>query len=200
VLGIYEEVESVRVVTEGGELHAEQVISTLPLPVYKKMEVKSAFDLGPLVEALPYTPIHQVHFRAEPRDYNLWSDGPMERIFTHRDASGAPTGLYRAWINGRGATHQMITANAYDTPRLALPELMGGEVEILNTVAWTGFHLFSGGAYRHFQPGQSKAFGRAFEDQSGRVRFAGEHSSLFHTGMEGAMESAEREVYSLLGY
>jgi len=200
VRAIRESADGVEVETEGRVWRAEQVISTLPLPVYKKMEMRTTFDVIALAEELPYTPIHQVHFRSDPIDYHIWSDGPMERIFAHHDAEGQPTGLFRAWINGRGANHQTITANARDTSRLALPELLGQEVEILREVSWTALNPLAGGAYRHFKPGQSKQYGRAFGDQTGRVRFAGEHTSLIYTGMEGAMESGEREAYGLLGY
>ena len=199
VLAIHEDAHGVSVLTEMKGFRAPHVISSLPLPVYRRVEMRTAFDISPLVDAIPYTAIHQVHFRATPRDHNIWSDEPMERVFAHRDSEGTPSGLFRAWINGRGAVNRILSADARLAPDKALPKVMGEDVDMVRDIDWGPLNPLAGGAYRHFQPGQSRAFGRAFEAQSGRVRFAGEHTSSFHTGLEGAMESGEREAFRLLG-
>ena len=193
VTAIREYPDLVEIDAGGRTLRAAQAVSTLPLPVYRKIAVEADLDIAALAEALPYTQIRQVHFRSESKDHHIWSDGPMERVFVHRDAEGFPTGLFRAWINGPPARE-----SGNDAARLAA--LMGEPVEILRHVDWTNSNPFAGGAYRHFRPGQSAAFGNVFEDQSGRVQFAGEHTSRFHTGLEGAMESGERAAFAVMGY
>ena len=192
VVSIRETADSVQVETGTKVWRAPHAVSTLPLPVYKTVQTDTAFDIRALSNALPYTPIRQVHFMAEPRAHHIWSDGPMERVFAHRDADGAPTGLHRAWINGTGALQR-------EDDRAELAALVGSDVDIRATVDWTPANPLAGGAYRHFAPGQSMRFGKAFADAPGRVRFAGEHAGVVHTGLESAMESGERAAFHILG-
>lgn len=51
---------------------------------------------------------------------------------------------------------------------------------------------FSGGAYTVFQPGQQQRLHHAICMPEGRVHFAGEHASLLHRWVEGAVESGLR--------
>lgn len=49
----------------------------------------------------------------------------------------------------------------------------------------------------HWAPGQIKAWAKTMALPSGRIHFAGEHTSFLHTGMEGAMESGERAAIEI---
>jgi monoamine oxidase len=55
------------------------------------------------------------------------------------------------------------------------------------TMAWPN-EVFTGGGYAVYRPGQVAPFYPVFRDGTGRIRFAGEHSS----GLAGYMESAVR--------
>jgi monoamine oxidase len=57
---------------------------------------------------------------------------------------------------------------------------------------WTLGHM----AYR--APGQIRAFGTVLAEPHGRIHFAGEHTALLTSGMEGAMESGERAALEIL--
>lgn len=63
--------------------------------------------------------------------------------------------------------------------------------EVGATHAWQN-DPFSGGAYTVFQPGQQQRLHRFICMPEGRVHFAGEHASLLHRWVEGAVESGLR--------
>jgi monoamine oxidase len=56
----------------------------------------------------------------------------------------------------------------------------------------------SSGAFAWFTPGQHSALYRDVVAPEGRILFAGEHASLSHTWMQGALESALRAVREIL--
>ena len=59
---------------------------------------------------------------------------------------------------------------------------------------WTASNSRAGGAYMHWAPGQIARWAGRMGEPADRLVFAGEHLGLVHTGMEAAMESAERAV------
>lgn len=78
-------------------------------------------------------------------------------------------------------------------PQLAEPGM------VLRTVGWSwDRHPWSGGAFAWFNPGQHSTLYRHLLEPEGRVHFAGEHASLNHTWMQGALESALRAVKEIL--
>lgn len=70
---------------------------------------------------------------------------------------------------------------------------------VRRTVGWSwDRHPWSGGAFAWFNPGQHSALYRHLLEPEGRIHFAGEHASLSHTWMQGALESALRVVREVL--
>ena len=59
-------------------------------------------------------------------------------------------------------------------------------------------HPYSGGAFAWFMPGQHTKLYRYVAAPEGRIHFAGEHASLAHTWMQGALESGLRAVQQML--
>jgi monoamine oxidase len=59
-------------------------------------------------------------------------------------------------------------------------------------------HPYSGGAFAWFMPGQHSSLHRYLIAPADRIYFAGEHASLTHTWMQGALESALRAVREML--
>lgn len=57
---------------------------------------------------------------------------------------------------------------------------------------------YSQGAFCWFSAGQHEALYRYLIEPEGRFFFAGEHASLTHTWMQGALESALRAVAQML--
>jgi monoamine oxidase len=78
-------------------------------------------------------------------------------------------------------------------PQLTDPSL------IRHTASWSwDNHPLASGAFAWFFPGQQSALYRYIVAPEGRVYFAGEHASLTHTWMQGALESGLRAVREML--
>lgn len=78
-------------------------------------------------------------------------------------------------------------------PQLAEPGM------VTRTVGWAwDRHAWSGGAFAWFNPGQHTALHHHLLAPEGRIHFAGEHASLAHTWMQGALESALRAVKEVI--
>ena len=70
-------------------------------------------------------------------------------------------------------------------------------VEPAAVVNWVKYPWMKGhNAYR--APGNITRFGNVVATPHGRIHFAGEHTSVFAMGMEGAMESGERAAFEIL--
>jgi len=71
------------------------------------------------------------------------------------------------------------------------------EFEVGASHAWYN-DPWAGGAFALFDPGQQTALQAAVVAPEGRVLFAGEHCSLYHAWIQGALESgirAAREIH-----
>jgi monoamine oxidase len=78
-------------------------------------------------------------------------------------------------------------------PQLAEPRI------VTHTASWSwDNHPLSGGAFAWFMPGQHTSLHSAVVAPEGRIFFAGEHASLTHTWMQGALQSALRAVREML--
>jgi monoamine oxidase len=70
---------------------------------------------------------------------------------------------------------------------------------IRHTASWSwDNHPYSSGAFAWFLPGQHASLHRHIVAPEGRIFFAGEHASLTHTWMQGALESGLRATRELL--
>ena len=70
---------------------------------------------------------------------------------------------------------------------------------VRQTASWSwDNHPYSGGAFAWFMPGQHSTLHRHIIASEGRIHFAGEHASLTHTWMQGALESGLRAVREML--
>lgn len=205
--------DAVTVKTSRGESYrAPHCICALPFGALRHVTINAPLRLvqTDAISALPYTQILQIHMRAQtpfwekdglPAD--MWTDLPIERMFANRNVDGVPTGLFRVWINGHGATRSIWQDRSQIPDRLrgfmkaARPE-SGGEFDVLAVQDWTRKNSFAGGAYMHWAPGQIKRWAGEMGAPAGRLSFAGEHLSHLHTGMEGAMEAGENAVFDLM--
>jgi monoamine oxidase len=76
------------------------------------------------------------------------------------------------------------------------PEVLN-EFEVGASVSWHDPKIFSGGAFAFFIPGQMGVLYDDIVAPEGLVHFAGEHASFEHGWVEGAIESALREVLTI---
>lgn len=190
--------------TSSGTFTAPFAISTLPFPVLRQLDTSGVEGLTarqPILEAMPYTQIQQVHLSLEqgPDDdlpLNMWTDTAIERVFAVRDKSGEAVGL-TCWVNGTGVQRDISDADWAGLAQDTLRTQRGIKATARQIVRWDADQPLSGGAYMHWAPGQITPWAEAILEPAGRLHFAGEHTSYLHTGMEGAMESAERAAFAV---
>ncbi len=197
---------------DGESLRADFCIVALPFPAVAKLNIEPALTAvhADAVNGLPYTQILQLHLAAETPFWEtdgtpamMWTDGPLERVFSARDRETNEIVGLTAWINGEHA-RGLATQPDGALERLARSELMrirpasNGEVRLLKAVRWTDAASYAGGAYMHWAPGQAGQWAEKMTAPQGRIHFAGEHLSYLHTGMEGAMEAGERAARQIV--
>ncbi len=213
VSNIHADDQGVSIETRAGKkFRAADCICSLPFGALRHVKAKAPLTNAhkEAINYLPYTQILQVHFEVEypywdkdnlPAD--MWTDLPMERLFANRNLEGELTGLARMWINGTGAaainpkTDEKISEIAQSWISKVRPE--AGKINVYKIQRWTKSNSLAGGAYMHWAPGQIKKWAEKMGQSAGRLHFCGEHLSHLHTGMEGAMESAENTAFRLLG-
>lgn len=192
------------------KVHADYCIVALPFPAVRKLNVspRPSSLQADAIAGLPYTQILQLHLAVETPFWEsdglppaMWTDGPLERIFATK--AGGDIVALNAWINGENARAAALMDDA-TLERVAQNEFArlrpasAGKVRLLKAVRWTQGASYAGGAYMHFAPGQTAAWAGTMGAAIGRIRFAGEHLSYLHTGMEGACESGHEAAMSIL--
>lgn len=203
VAGVRVDADGVSLTLNGGdELHAPFAILAVPFPALPPIEdARTGRVSRPAFAELPYTQIQQIHMSLERESIDglpleMWSDGPLERVFVVRDEGGSPVGL-TAWINGTGTDPSRNEADAFELARDWLSRHRGLKVTPRRYVRWDRAQPLSGGAYMHLAPGQVSRWAADMARAHGRLHFAGEHLSFLHTGMEGAMESGEAAALAI---
>jgi len=205
--------DRVSVETANGKSYsAPYCVCTLPFGTLRNIAIKAFMpaEQSTAIRELPYTQILQIHMKAQQRFWekdglaaDMWTDLPIERIFSDRNPDGTPNGLFRVWINGRGARRSVWEDRSKVEDRVkaymkTVRPASEGQFDVLAIQDWTTSNPLAGGAYMHWAPGQISRWADQMGAPSGRILFAGEHLSRLHSGMEGAMESGENAAFHLL--
>jgi monoamine oxidase len=192
--------------TNGTTLRAAAVVAAVPFPTLRAMLIRAPLsrETREGIAALPYTQIKQVFLEPEKRYWeadgmpiDMWTDGPLERVFSVRDRESKDTGIVYIWLNGTGA--QGFDLASIGPTMAALRPASEGKFKIRHVQDWTNTNPHAGGAYMHWAPGQIGRLAGKMGAPAGRLFFAGEHLGLVHTGMEAAFESAQRAAGEVLG-
>lgn len=211
VLGIRQESDGVSVTCRNGErFDARFAVVSVPFPVLADIAVEPALPprFAEAVRTLPYNTITQIKLAFRSRFWEqdelpvqVVSDGLVERVMAVPDHDGELRTL-NVWINGLEAR----ALDRYDEPEQgrrvvaaleALRPAARGQLEVLDVTSW-GRNPWARGAYHFWGREQVGRFGEALREPVGRLHFVGEHMAEFQQGMEGAMESAEREVFRIM--
>lgn len=196
---------------DGGRYAAPLALVSIPFSVLRTIRLDPAppADLAELIRTLPYNCITQVKlaFRSPFWQQDglppaMVGDGIFEKVFATPAENGE---LYElnAWIDGEGAA----ALDQYPEPEIGQRVLAAieaarpaarGQLEVVNVTSW-GRNPWSRGSYHFWGPRQVTRLGGAIERPWGPVHWIGEHTALLQQGIEGAMESAERESLAVLG-
>lgn len=196
--------KGVEIRTASGNFNAPFCICTLPYSTLKYVDTQynsRKLARQTIINQMPYTQIQQVHLTLN-APFNdglpetMWTDTPIERVFPIRDKSGDTVAL-NCWINGDGVRKEYSDQEWKLLAETTLRKTRSINATAREVIRWDESQPFSGGAYMHWAPGQISTWAEKILEPVGRLHFAGEHTSYLHTGMEGAMESAERAAYSV---
>lgn len=196
------------------------LLCTLPLPVLSRLEVSPPFS-GPKNQAIRqinYDSSTKVLAIARRR---FWEEGD-DKIFGGGSATDLPTGFTYYPSDNADARDPEVTARrsvllasyTWGQPARRLAALPSKDIKeftlqnlrhlhpqlekadlIEDAVRWSwDTFKWSSGAFAWFQPGQHTALHKDLVTPEGRIFLAGEHTSLDHTWMQGALESGQRAV------
>jgi len=199
------------------------VLCTLPCPVLTRVGFEPALS-GPKARAireLNYDSSTKVLAVARRRFWEIddgifgggtFTDLPIATAYYPSDnalsknprVSAGPGVLLASYSWGQAArrlaslAHAERVAAVLESLSIVHPQLRDGSL-VRHTASWSwDNHPLSGGAFAWFLPGQHSALHRHIVAPEGRVHFAGEHASLTHTWMQGALESGLRAVREML--
>lgn len=186
-------------------LEAEKLVCTIPFSVLRSVKFSPALPSAKTkaINELDYTQITKVFHQAKYFEWDrralgssIWTDTPLERIFSTTGKSGDERGLFTIWTDGVGSKflEAMSDEKRIEYAREKFVEVlpfMKGSIEKSYTLSWS-LDEFARGAYSHFKVGQLTSLKPYIKTPVGNIHFAGEHTAEESPGMEGALESAER--------
>jgi monoamine oxidase len=211
VVGIRAEADGVDVdCRDGTRYHADFVLSSIPFSVlrYIAMQPEPPAPQMAMIRSLPYNHITQIKLGFRSRFWEkdelpaaMISDSAFEKLAA-TPGEDRELHVLNCWIDGQRAaeldeyTDEQIGARVLTDIESARPAA-AGQLEVLDVTAW-GKNPYSRGCYHFWAPGQVRLYGESATRPWGRGHWIGEHVATLQQGIEGAMESAEREVLAVL--
>lgn len=191
----------------------DYAILTLPFPVLRHIEVQPAFSHAKrrAIRQLHYDASAKIFFQCRRRfweeDDGIFGGGtltdlPVRNLYYAEHGRETGRGVLLAsytWSEdaqrwGSLAPHDRLT-QALENVALIHPQVL----ETFEAGASKMWHddEFAGGAFALFDPGQQTLLHDAICAPEGRVHFAGEHASLGHAWIQGAIESGLRAAHEI---
>jgi monoamine oxidase len=194
----------------------DYAICTLPFPVLSNIEVSPLMcrRKRQAIRELRYNPSTKILFQVRHRFWEgagagivggtTATDLPIRRIVypSHSDPDTERGVLLASYTWGQDALRWGSMAEedrieqALEDVAKVHPEILT-EFEVGATHAWFN-DPHAGGAFAQFEPGQATRIQPHIITPEGRLHFAGEHCSLYHAWIQGALESgirAAREIH-----
>jgi monoamine oxidase len=201
--------------TPAGQFQAsgDYALVTVPFPVLRHVEILQPFSRAKqrAIRQLHYDASAKIWFQCRRR---FWEDD--EGIFGGGTATDLPIRVVYYPDHGRETGRGVILASytwSEDAqrwgsldPKSRLMEALDDLAEIHPQVreefecgASKMWHddEYAGGAFALFDPGQQSLLYRDIIAPEGRIYFAGEHASLYHAWIQGAIESGLREAAAI---
>lgn len=195
---------------DGKTFKAKFVVCTLPASVLRTFKIEPGLPAlqAEAVASIPYGQSTSIFFAIKEKFWEV--DGLGSSLWTNGAAGRAynwviPNGNY-IWMYLTGPVNQGLRANTSeaDVMAYALKELNAarpstkGRIDPIAAVNWSA-NPWSRGTFAYRAPGQIAKFGNCAADAHGPIHFAGEHTAVLQSGLEGAMESGERAALEILG-
>jgi monoamine oxidase len=186
----------------------DELIVTVPFPVLRHIEVLPEFSRG------KQRAIRQLHYDASAKillqfRHRFWeevdgiygggsfSDLPIR--VTYYPDHGAETGrgvvlASYTWSEDAQRWGSLAPADRINQALENLARIHPEAIEAFEVGTSKMWHddEFAGGAFALFEPGQQTLLHNLIVQREGRIHFAGEHTSLHHAWIQGAIESGLR--------
>jgi monoamine oxidase len=184
---------------------ADRVICTLPFPVLRDIEVFPAFsdEKRQAIRELKLTPVTRTYqqFRTRVWEQDRLSgygitDLGIQNTYSPTLTQAGPRGILASYAGGQRALD--LGAMSEDDRQDFVLRKMGSLFNGLNSQYQSGTSYvwhedeWARGGFAYFEPGQMATLLPAAQRPEGRVHFAGEHTSVWHGWMNGALESGNR--------
>jgi monoamine oxidase len=198
-----------RTPTGVAEASGDYCICTLPFGVLRHLDFRPSLSIGKYraIRELNYNPSTKVLLQVRSRFWEnegvvggaTATDLPIRRMVypSHPPPDGDPRGvLLASYTWGQDAARWGAFSPA-ERVELALKDVakiwpqIRDECEGGASYAWYG-DPYAVGAFALFEPGQEAILHADIVRSEGRVHFAGEHCSLWHAWIQGALESGVR--------
>ncbi|MBL8643566.1 MAG: FAD-dependent oxidoreductase [Rhodospirillaceae bacterium] len=195
--------------TNGRSFKAKYVLCTVPASVLRGIAIEPGLPAlqAEAVASIPYGQATSVFFEIKDKFWeadglgsSLWTDGAAGRAYNWFIPGGNYIWMYlagRTNIPLRAATDADVIAYATAELHKARPSTKD-KVKPIAAMNWSA-NPWSRGTFAYRAPGQIAKYGNIAAASHGNVHFAGEHTAVLQSGLEGAMESGERAALEILG-
>jgi monoamine oxidase len=199
---------TVTYINKGGNLQtltADRAVCTIPFAVLKNIPVDPPFpeDKIRAIQEIELTPVtrtfQQFGARVWEQDrldgYGI-SDLIIQNSYAPTLTQSGPRGLLASYAGGQRALDlgSMTEEDRQDVVLRRLGNLFTGlrsQYEMGLSQIWHE-DPYAKGAFTYFKPGQMTGLLPVAQRPEGRIHFAGEHTSVWHGWMNGALESGNR--------
>jgi monoamine oxidase len=194
----------VRLIAGGERIDADYCVLAAPLPALRGVDLKAELphSVRNAIGTLQYGNVVKTALQYDRRFWvdDGWSgdaltDLPIQATWDATGSQSGDGGVLMTYSAGAGAgrfarpePRARIGAAADQVAELFASD---DEPTAAATMAW-GRERYSGGSYSAWAPGQYTRFWPALRRPYGRVYFAGEHTDLYASYMEGAVRSGQR--------
>ncbi|MEM7127799.1 MAG: FAD-dependent oxidoreductase [Chloroflexota bacterium] len=171
------------------QLHYDSAVKTFVVANQRFWESEENIYGGGTVTDLPIGSVYYPSDNASAQDSDI-SAGPGVMLASYTWGNNARR---LSALSVRTRSQEVIRHLSQIHPQLNEPGI------VRRSASWSwDQHPWSRGAYAFFAPGQHSALHEHIATPEGRIHFAGEHTSLTHSWMQGALESALRAVADIL--
>ncbi len=201
--------------TAGGRqtVSADYAIITIPFPVLRHVEVLKPFSRAKqrAIRQLHYDASAKILFQCRRRfweeDEGIFGGGtitdlPIRNLYYPNHGRETGRGVILASYTWSEDAQRWGSLAPHDRVLQALEDVAQIHPQITREfevgASWMWHHEeFAGGAFALFDPEQQTLLHQQIIVPEGRIHFAGEHASLFHAWIQGAVESGLREAIAV---
>jgi monoamine oxidase len=188
------------------QIEADHIIITIPFAVLRNVEITAPVSDAKrnAIRNMRYAPVMRVYLQTTTRFWtahnengSAYTDLPIGEVVDHTSTQPGARGILEAQAYGRRAA-ALKSMSEEDRIRFASRHMARVHPELQTnfekgfSFTWDDSDPFSGGGWCWHAPGEMLAYHPLVAQPEGRLHFAGEHTSVLPSTMEGAILSGQR--------